>query len=157
MRKLADLYRVEGKYREAESLYRGVLEGRRRALGDQHPDTLDAGASLGRLLLLEQNYANAEGMLRGALEGYEKVAPDTWERYFCESLLGESMVGQQRLAEAESLLLSGYGGMLQRKSTTAFSERGLLGEAGGRIVTLYQALGKPNKASEWQQKLGAER
>jgi eukaryotic-like serine/threonine-protein kinase len=153
MRKLADLFRSEGKYREAESLYRGVLEGRRRVLGDQHPDTLDAGAALGQLLLLEQNYPAAEAMLRDALRGYETVAPDTWARYFCESLLGGSMVGQKRLAEAEPLLLSGYDGMRQRKSTTAVSERGLLGEAGGRIVTLYQAFGKTNKATEWQQKL----
>jgi hypothetical protein len=47
---LASLLRVQGKYDEAESLYRESLEGLRRTLGNEHPDTLQAKRNLEKLL-----------------------------------------------------------------------------------------------------------
>jgi hypothetical protein len=130
-----------------------VLDGRRRALGDVHPDTLVAQAKLGLAELSQRKYGAAETTLRDALEAYERAAPDNWNRYNCESLLGASLAGQKKYAEAESLVLSGYDGMKQRESTIPAPERADLADAGGRIVALYQGWGKPDKAAEWQQKL----
>jgi tetratricopeptide (TPR) repeat protein len=155
MRKLADLYRHEGKYVQAESLYTSVVEGRRRALGDEHPDTLESRASLGRVRLLRREYAAAEATLREALQGYERGAPDTWQRYNCQSLLGASLAGQKKYAEAESPLLSGYDGMMQRRATIPVPDHVDLAEAGERIVKMNQDWGKLDKAAEWQQKLRA--
>ena len=40
MNNLALLYEFQGRYREAEPLYRLTLEKRRAVLGEDHPDTL---------------------------------------------------------------------------------------------------------------------
>jgi eukaryotic-like serine/threonine-protein kinase len=153
MRKLADLYRDKGDYVQAESLYTDVFAGRRRTLGEEHPDTLEARASLGRVKLLRRQFAAAEATLREALKGYEQAAPNTWNRYNCQSLLGASLAAQKNYAEAESLLLSGYDGMKQREGTIPVPDRGDLAEAGNRIVTLYRAWGQLDKAADWQRKL----
>jgi len=41
MRKLASVYMAQSRYEEAEQLRIGILEIRRRALGEAHPDTLE--------------------------------------------------------------------------------------------------------------------
>jgi urease accessory protein UreF len=68
-------------------------------------------------------------------------------------MLGGSLAGQQKYAEAESLLLSGYRGLIQRENTVPRENRSEILQAGERIVQLYQDLGKPEKAAEWQAKL----
>ena len=153
MKKLADLYKDEGKFTEAEMLYGSVVDGRQRTLGNAHPDTLIARALLGRVVLLQQKHATAETTLRAALADYEKNAPDAWDRYSCESLLGESLAGQKKFVEAEPLLLSGYNGMVQRQATIPVPDRVDLSEAGARIVSMYRAWGQLDKAADWQRKL----
>jgi hypothetical protein len=123
---------------------------RQRALGDAHPDTLMARALLGRVVLLQQKYAAAETTLRTALADYEKNAPDIWERYGCQSLLGESLANQKKFVEAEPLLLSGYNGMVQRQASIPVPDRVDLSEAGARIVRMYQAWGQLDKAADWR-------
>jgi len=154
MKKLGDLYREQGKYAQAEALYVSVADGRRKALGPDHPDTLDARTLVGRTALLQHQHAAAEATLREALTDYEKAASDTWARYNCQSLLGASLVAQKRFAEAESMLLSGYEGMVQRKPSISAPDRGDLTEAGNRIVAFYKDWGKSDTAAEWQNKLG---
>jgi len=49
--------------------------------------------------------------MRQAVEVYRKATPDTWERFRAESLLGATLAGQKRYAEAEPLLLAAYSGL----------------------------------------------
>ena len=84
---------------------------------------------------------------------YEKTAPDSWRRYNCQSMLGASLAGQRKYAQAESLLLSGYEGMIQRESTIPNTRRNVLEDGGNWIVRLYQDWGKPEKAAEWRDRL----
>jgi non-specific serine/threonine protein kinase/serine/threonine-protein kinase len=153
MSKLADLYRDQRKYAQAEALYDTVVARSRRALGDQHPETLTNRVDLGVVLLLQGKHSVAEATLRETLEAYEKTAPDTWNRYYCQSLLGESLAGQKRFMEAEPLLLSGYAGMAERRSSQSASGLEKFTQVGNRIVAFYRDWGKPDKATEWQQKL----
>ena len=153
MKKFADLYRVRGRHSEAEAMYVRVLDGRRQALGDEHRDTLDARALLSRVWIRQRKYPAAEAALRDVLKGYERIAPDVWDRYNCQSLLGASLAGQKRFEEAEPVLLSGYDGMVQREAAIAAPDRADLADAGERIVALYQEWGKLEKAAEWRQKL----
>src|ERR1700694_2037020 len=94
-----------------------TVEVRRRVLGEQHPDTLRSINNLGLLYLNVGRYGQAESLLRAALNSYEKIAPDTWERYNCESMLGASLTGQKKYQEAEPLAIDGYEAMIQRKAT----------------------------------------
>jgi len=89
-----------------------------------------------------------------ALRGYEKSAAGEWERYNCQSLLGWSLAGQKKYAEAEPLVTAAYEGILQREATIPVANRRVLAEAGQRVCSFYQDWGKPDKASEWKQRLG---
>ena len=71
----------KGDYEGAEVLYRHALAGREKALGADHPQTLDSIHSLGILLMNKGDYEGAEELYRQALAGYEKALgadhPDT--------------------------------------------------------------------------------
>jgi len=157
MSNLAMLYRREGRYAPAESLLTKVLEIQRRSLGPQHPETADSMAALGDVFLEEHKYSGAGPLLREALNTQQMTSPDSWQRYYSESLLGASLSGQKQFAKAELLLLSGYDGMGLRKATIPFPSRWALDEAGQRVIDLYQAWRKPEKAQAWREKLRPNR
>ncbi|KXZ41457.1 hypothetical protein GPECTOR_457g361 [Gonium pectorale] len=62
----ARLLRVRGKYEEAERLLRRVLEGRIRALGEEHPDTEASRRALAEVTQALMLLARGEGPLRDA-------------------------------------------------------------------------------------------
>ena len=150
---LAELYRRQARNEEAERLSGAALEVQRRVLGAQHRATLATLALLGRVRVERQKYAEAEPTLREALTGFEQGAADDWRRHLAETLLGASLAGQTRYAEAESLLLAGYRGLLQRQAAIPADTKSVVGQAGERIVRVYIDWGKPEQASEWRQKL----
>ena len=65
---LAMELKAQGKFDEAEPLYREALEVSRATLGNRHPDTLGSINNLGALLLDKGELATAEALLREALE-----------------------------------------------------------------------------------------
>ena len=156
MHNLAALRRYQARYAEAEQLDMKVLETRRRVLGPQHPATTDTMASLSELWLLGHRYAEPEPLLREALNTLQHTSPDSWKRYYLESLLGAALAGQKRYAEAEPLLLSGYAGLIQRKATIPAASKSNLADAADWIVQLYRDWGQPDKTTEWQSKLASE-
>jgi eukaryotic-like serine/threonine-protein kinase len=151
------LYRRQAKYAEAEPLNLKELEIGRRVLGPQHPWTTDAMASLSELWLLEHRYTETEPLLHEALNTLRQSSPDSWKRYYLESLLGATLTGQQQYADAESLLLSGYAGMIQRKATISAPNKSNLTHAGEWIVQLYRDWGKPEEVAAWGAKLESEK
>ena len=153
MTNLATLYRNQGKYEEAEPVFIKVLDVQRRVLSSENPDTLSTMSDLALLYLKQCKYAQAAALLREALTAYEKTLLDSWRRYDCQSMMGASLAGQKNYVEAEPLLLAGYDGMLQRKATIPAASRYKLEQAGRWIVQLYQSLGQPEKAAEWQNRL----
>ena len=149
---MASMYQREGKYALAETYARQALAGRRHALGSDHPDTM---ASVGDLALADQSqgkFAESEPLAREAVDFYRKEHPDDWQGFRAESLLGASLAGRKKYAEAESLLLEGYRGMIARKDRIDAPDGYFNGRAREWIVQLYQAWGKPDKAAEWGRK-----
>ena len=63
------------------------------------------------------------------------------------------MLGQQKYAEAEPLLLAGYVGMKQREAKIRAQGKVRLTEALERLVQLYDAWGKPEQAEQWRREL----
>ena len=113
---------------------------------------MDAAAGLALTYLSRGKFAESEPLAREALEFYQKREPDEWQRFRAESLLGASLAGQKKYTEAEPLLLKGYQGMLERKERMAVPDWYHLDRAREWIVQLYQAWGKPEKATEWRKK-----
>jgi hypothetical protein len=125
-------------------------------LGDSHPETLASLSALGRVQLKQAKYAEAETTLRTALDTYRKANLESWQRYNCESLLGRSLAGQKKFAEAEPLELSGYQGMAQRAAFISAPDHYLLNESEAAVSQLYKDWGKPQEAVMWKKTLPGE-
>ena len=103
---------------------------------------------------MQQKWADAEPVLRECLAIREKFQPDEWSTFNARSMLGGSLLGQKKYAQAEPLLLSGYEGMKAREAKIPAQGKPRLAEAGERVVKLYEAWGQTEKAAEWRKKLG---
>ena len=113
---------------------------------------MSSAADLALAYLSQEKFAESEPLAREAVEFDKKKQPDDWQRFRAESLLGASLAGEKKYAEAEPLLLGGYQGMQARKERMAFADHYHLDRAQEWLVELYQAWGKPAKAAEWRKK-----
>jgi hypothetical protein len=75
--------------------------------------------------------------------------PYRHERRCC----GPERLGQKKYAAAEPLLLVGYEGMKQREAKTSVQGKIRLREALERLVRLYEATDKKDKADVWRKRL----
>ncbi|GAG53455.1 unnamed protein product, partial [marine sediment metagenome] len=121
------------------------------------PEQASSLIKLGMRLLEDGRHAEAEGPLGECLEIRQEALPEGhWLIFNTMSVLGESLAGQDKFAEAEPLLLEGYEEM--KDHPEAPDER--KGEALERIVALYEAWheadpdqGYDAKAGEWRTNL----
>jgi non-specific serine/threonine protein kinase/serine/threonine-protein kinase len=81
MGNLADVLTGEGRYPEAEQMFRQTIDAKQRALGPEHPSTLNPLDGLGNVLKKEKRYPEAEKVYRQALDGRGRALgaghPDT--------------------------------------------------------------------------------
>jgi eukaryotic-like serine/threonine-protein kinase len=131
------MYQKEGKYGIAQDYVAEVLASSRRNLGSDNPITMDAAAALASVYLSQLKFADSESLAREALNFCQAKQPDDWQRFRAEILLGISLVGQKKDAEAEPLLLEGYQGMVARKDRVPAPERYLMHLAHEWIVRLH--------------------
>jgi len=152
---LAETHLKQSRLQQAGELHAKVLDVRCRILGPDHPDTLESLISLCETRLRQRKFAESETQARKALHYFETMKLDRFSRYRCQSLLGASLSGQRRFAEAEQFLISGYEGMVQRPAVTAARRSSTLGDTGQRIVSFYREWDKPEKVEVWKRKLEA--
>jgi tetratricopeptide (TPR) repeat protein len=143
----------QGKLDEAKSSLRHVIEVRKRVQSPEHVDLAAALAELGGIELKEKRYAEAERPLREALEILQLHLPNDWHRFDTESMLGASLLGQKKFADAEPLLLSSYAELRARESTIPTHSKSHITEALQRIIELYVAQARDDKAAEWRKQL----
>jgi hypothetical protein len=84
----------------------------------------------------------------------ERRDPGHWPRLHTLSQLGAALAGQNKFAEAEPLLVQGYEGLKVREAMIPAPAKKSLTDAGGRLIALYDAWGKKDKAAEWRVRLG---
>lgn len=97
----------------------------------------------------------AEPLLRDCLAVRQKNQPDDWTTFNTKSLLGGAVLGQQKYADAEPLLVAGYEGMKKREAKIPAPSKIRLTEALQRLVQLYDAWGKKDQADKWRKELAA--
>ena len=78
--------------------------------------------------------------------------PDDWTTFNARSLLGGSLVGQKKYAEAETVLVAGYEGLRERADQIPPQGKVRLHEALERLLQLYDEWGKPDEAAQWRAK-----
>ncbi|KAL3488611.1 putative kinesin light chain [Aspergillus germanicus] len=90
----------DGRYGEAEIVFRNVLEMREGACGTEDPDTLVSVSQLGSVLDGQGKYDEAEALHRRALQGYEKVlGPEHPDTLTSVGQLGSVLARQGKLRE----------------------------------------------------------
>jgi tetratricopeptide (TPR) repeat protein len=147
---IANMYQRQGDYTRAETYAAEALAGRRHMLGSVDKHTMESAADLALVHQLQGKFAKSESLAHEALDFYVTKRPDDWQRYRSESLLGASLSGQKKYAEAEPLLLEGYKGMLVRKDRIAVPDQYCLDRAREWLIALYQNWGKPDQAAKWR-------
>ncbi len=122
-----------------------------KQFGADDPRTAGATALLGLDLLRQHKDDVAEPLLRACLAVRRKKEPDAWTTFNSQSLLGGSFLGQKKYGEAEPLLLAGFEGMEKRADKIPPEGKGRVAEAAERLVRLYDALDRPDKADAWRE------
>jgi serine/threonine protein kinase/tetratricopeptide (TPR) repeat protein len=150
---LGKAYEKAGQFAKAESVYREMLETVRQQHKEASSHSTDLQYFLAMNLLKHRRCAEAEPLLRECLKFREQNETDHWKTFATKSLLGGGLLGQQKYAEAEPLLLAGYEGMKRRERKIQPIFKFRLTEAIERLVQLYEAWGQPEKAAEWRAKL----
>ncbi len=104
------------------------------------------------LQLLElYQFAVAEPLLRECLAIREKQMPDSRLTFNTQSLLGGSLLGQKKYADAEPLLLKGYEGMKPREKAIPPPSDSRIPETLDRLIELYSATNKPDAVKKYQE------
>jgi len=152
--RLATVYRLEGKWAQAEVTLEEVLAGLRAKLGEQDASTLLVAGNLAYAALTLGKPERAESLLRPVVEAYKTKLPDHWARFRSQAVLGAAL-SKGNAAEAETFLLGGYKGLVERRDSIPADSRFIVGKAGEWIVKLYQSTGRADKVAEWQAKLNA--
>lgn len=105
-------------------------------------------------LLRYQRYAKAEPMLRECVAILQKAHSDDVTTSHARSMLGDALLAQKQYAEAEPLLIQGYEGFKAHEAQISpLYAQYRIAEAGDRIVRLYEAWNRPEKAAEWRTKV----
>jgi hypothetical protein len=127
--------------------------------GAESPAFAGELAALSLNLLKQKKWTDAETVLRDCLALREKLTAGAnpqvmaWQVANVKSMLGEALAGQEKYAEAEPLLLTGYEGLMEHEVTIPPQATIRLTEALERLVDFYTATGQQEKADEWRKKL----
>jgi hypothetical protein len=142
-----------GKWALGEPVFRDAVELARKQFGTDDPRTAGFLAPLCQSLVAQGKWVEAEPVVRECLAIREKLQPEDWSTFNTRSLLGASLLGQKKFAEAEQMILSGYSGLKARETRIPPQARSRLTEAAERVVKLYEAWEKKEKAAEWRARL----
>jgi tetratricopeptide (TPR) repeat protein len=141
------------RYDSAEAWRRKWLTVVKERSGPTSPAYALVLAELGLNLIYQRKWIDAEKALRDALAIVEKQQPDAWTTFNTQSMLGDSLVGQKKYAEAEPLLIAGYEGMKVREAKIPTALKARMKVAVERLVSLYEATGKADEAAKWSKRL----
>ena len=138
----------EGEIEQAKRWCRDALALRRLVLRPGHPDIADSLHLLGAILIEQDDLVGAEDQLRKALEIRENETPVVPSRVAeTQSVLGGCLAAGGRYVEAEPLLVESLPiirerwGEQQKQTVRALD----------RIISLYEAWGKPDDATTYRQ------
>ncbi len=135
---------------KAAPLLSAFITAKRKGSKPDDPGFAGLLAQVSLELLKCEQFATAEEMLRESLVIREKTQPDVWTTFNTLSMLGRTLVGQMKYAEAEPLLLKGYEGLKARETSIPPEGGTRIPEALDRLIELFTATNKPDEVTKWQ-------
>ena len=151
---LQAIYFAQGRFADAEPIARRVVDTSHRHLGDDHPDTLIDMHNLATIYDRLARYAEAEPVYVKTINGKTRVLGAAHPSAVRTVMrLAQMYQKQERYDQAELQLLgawdalsaAGGPGVLANSSASAAA-------VSTQLVKLYDAWGKPAKATEWRGK-----
>ncbi len=143
---LGKLAQARGRHEEAEARLREALDIRLEHLGEDSLHVAITRKDLADALLARGQWATGQPLLTRALDTLRRTrAEGDWIRADAESVLGAYLTTEGRYQEAEASLLPSY-----RTLVEALGSRAEPRAARRRLIELYQAWGKPDKAAEFR-------
>jgi eukaryotic-like serine/threonine-protein kinase len=153
MNNLGAILLSQGRAAEAAEIQVRVGEIRRRILGEDHPDTLRSMHNLAVAYSNMGRYDDAERLFATAINGRRRVLGDS---HPLTILSVERLAGmyqkQRRYEEAESQLLIASRWLRENPN----ADLPTIQAVATRLVEVYEAWGKSEKAAEWQARLPKE-
>ena len=144
---LAQLKFDQGDYERAERWCRDALDVRQRVRRPGHPDIADSLHLLGEILIARDDLVGAQDRLRKALAIRENETPVVGSRVAeTQSVLGGCLVRLGRYELAEPLLVESLPIIRERWGEQQTHTLKAL----DRIISLYEAWDKPQKAAEYR-------
>lgn len=147
---LASAYLANGQLDQGVQSFGRVVSISRTQSGGKDPFFSRLLASVSVEMLQVRQYVPAEPLIRESLAIREKSEPNEWTTYFTNTLLGWSLLGQKKYADAEPLLLKGYEGMKTREKMIPPQARERIVQNLDRLIDLYSATKKPDELKKWQ-------
>jgi serine/threonine protein kinase/tetratricopeptide (TPR) repeat protein len=138
-----------GDMRAAEAYYRAALSMAEETLQADDPERATYLRNLASVMISEGKAAEAEASARKAGEVFRASKSRPWQIADADSVLGASLAAQGKFQEAEQLLTQSYPILLKDSGDGAKHAA----EARQRIVDLYTAWGKPERAAVFRAKV----
>ena len=142
---------------QAEPIDRVLVAFTRQFLGSETEELAWKLTSLTWVLNKNGKYEEGEAAAREAVAIRKKLLPrDDWRISHAEYEVGESLVGQKKYPEAESLLLAVFTNLKKRGPEKADPQSGFWREqfthTAELLTKLYTETNQPAKAAEWKKK-----
>jgi tetratricopeptide (TPR) repeat protein len=148
---LVEAHEEAGQFAQAEGWRRKWLAVVKERSGVGSPAYAGELEALGSNLLRQEKWDDASPTLSEALAILEAKGEKSREVDGLRSMLGAALLGLGKHADAEPLLLRGYEGL--RSFQGPPTDLRHVAEAGERIVRLYEAWGRVERAKEWRARL----
>ncbi len=133
-----------------------VRDYRKQTL-EGHPNDLPMTSSVlaygGRAALATKQYPEAETILRESLRAFEATIPNDWQAFNMRCYVGEAMLGQDKLAEAEAILVDGYEGLYARRASIAAGNTARLRVIAEQLKQLAEKRNAPEDVERWTREL----
>lgn len=147
---LASVYRVQGRWTEAENLQTSVVEARRSRLGADHYRTLTSMANLASIYSAQGRYREAEGLQLQVMEGFKSThGPEHPHTLISMSNLASIYRIQGKLQDAESLQTQA---MWSRREKFGTNHPDTLASMNS-LASIFRAQGQPERAEELQREV----
>jgi tetratricopeptide (TPR) repeat protein/predicted Ser/Thr protein kinase len=131
----------------AEAAFNESLAIVRGRVGADHPDAISTLINLSSVKLARGDFAGAEAGFRQAIASQRKTLNESDVQVVTtEGLLGASLTGAGRFAEAEQLLLPAYHIIADRFGASHLRSRAMA----KRLTALYDAWHKPDRAEKFR-------
>jgi tetratricopeptide (TPR) repeat protein len=146
-------YKTLGKLDKTELLQRDIAEFWKSKAG---PESIEYAKQLGLLsvtLVDERKWTDAESLLRQCLAIRRAKEPDEWLTFSVQSWLGKALLGQERYADAEPLLVDAFEKLKERETEIPTAARVVFADTLQHLVQLYDGWGKEDEAAKWRKTL----